>query len=148
MAADRSKEGDMDPEQHDYKHHLILIEADGAGHRTTIRTPDGLLIPGPTTDYRYGKSGLLEDAKRLIDLRERASGAPALLPTSQEPEMTTRFEIAELVTPPTFTEGGLLVLHLVGEMDGVRSTLDVALPRRQAMSLVGEIVRAIQNTMG
>jgi len=62
--------------------------------------------------------------------------------------MTTRFEIAELVTPPTFTEGGLLVLHLVGEMDGVRSTLDVALPRRQAMSLVGEIVRAIQNTMG
>jgi hypothetical protein len=41
-----------------------------------------------------------------------------------------------------------MVLHLVGEMDGVRSTLDLALPRKQAMSLVGEIVRAIQNTMG
>jgi hypothetical protein len=138
----------MEPEQHDYKHHLILIEADGAGQRTTIRTPDGLLIPGPTTNYRYGKSGLLEDAKRLIDLREGATGTPPLSPTSQEPQMTSRFEIGELVAPPTFTEGGLLVLHLVGEMDGVRSTLDVALPRRQAMSLVGEIVRAIQNTMG
>jgi hypothetical protein len=62
--------------------------------------------------------------------------------------MTSRFEITELISPPTFTEGGLMVLHLVGEMDGVRSTLDVALPRRQAMSLVGEIAKAIQNTMG
>jgi hypothetical protein len=62
--------------------------------------------------------------------------------------MTGRFEITEPVRIPTVTEGGLMVLHLVGEMDGVGSTLDVALPRREAMSLVAEIVRAIQNTMG
>jgi hypothetical protein len=138
----------MDPERHDYKGHRIVIEPHGAGHRTTIRTPDGLQLPGPTTDYRYGKYGLLDDAKRLVDLREIASRLPPASPTSQEPNMTTRFEISELASPPTFTEGGLMVLHLVGEMNGVRSTLDVALPRGQALSLVSEIARAIQNTMG
>ena len=62
--------------------------------------------------------------------------------------MASRFEITEFASPPTFTEGGLMVLHVVGEMNGVRSTLDVALPRREALSLVSEIARAIQNTMG
>jgi hypothetical protein len=137
----------MNPEQHDYKHHLIVIEPHGAGHRTTIRTPDGLQIPGPATAYRYGKDALLEGAKRLIDLREGASRRPHRL-CPQDSKMTSRFEITELMSPPTFTEGGLMVLHLVGEMDGFRSTLDLALPRRQAMSLIGEIARAIQNTMG
>jgi len=138
----------MEPEQHDYKGHLILIEPHGAGHRTTIRTPDGLQLPGPTTDYRYGKFGLLDDAKRLVDMREIAPRSPPSSGTSQEANMTSRFEISELANPPTFTEGGLMVLHLVGEMNGVRSTLDVALPRGQALSLVSEIARAIQNTMG
>jgi hypothetical protein len=138
----------MDPDQHDYKGHLIVIEPHGAGHRTTIHTPDGLQLPGPTTDYRYGTHGLLEDAKRLVDLRETAPRLPPSSPTSREPNMTNRFEISELASPPTFTEGGSMVLHLVGEMNGVRSTLDVALPRGQALSLVSEIARAIQNTMG
>jgi hypothetical protein len=138
----------VDPEQHDYKGHLIVIEPHGAGHQTTIRTPDGLQLPGPTTDYRYGKHGLLEDAKRVVDLRATSSCLPLSSPTSQEPTLTSRFEISELASPPTFTEGGLMVLRLVGEMDGVRSTLDVALPRGQALSLVSEIARAIQNTMG
>jgi hypothetical protein len=53
--------------------------------------------------------------------------------------MASRFEINELASPPTFTEGGLTVLHVVGEMNGVRSTLDIALPRREALSLVSEI---------
>jgi hypothetical protein len=138
----------MNPEQHDYKGHVIVIEPHGAGHRTTILTPDGLQLSGPTTDYRYGKFGLLDDAKRLVDLRETAPGLPPLSPTPKEPNVTDRFEISELASPPTFTEGGLMVLHLVGEMNGVRSTLDVALPRGQALSLVSEIARAIQNTMG
>jgi hypothetical protein len=137
----------MNPEQHDYKHHLIVIESHGAGHRTTIRTPDGLHIPGPATDYRYGKDALLDDAKRRIDLRDSSSCRPRRV-QSTESNMTSRFEITELISPSTFTEGGLMVLHLVGEMDGVRSSLDVALPRRQAMSLVGEIAKAIQNTTG
>ena len=138
----------MDPEQHDYKGHLIVIEPHSAGHQTTIRTPDGIQLPGPTTDYRYGIFGLLDEAKRLVDMRETASRLPPSSPTAEEPNMTSRFEISELASPPTFTEGGLMVLHLVGEMNGVRSTLDVALPRGQALSLVSEIARAIQNTMG
>jgi hypothetical protein len=137
----------MSPEQYDYKHHLIVIEPVGGGHRTTIHTPDGLQIAGPATDYRYGKNALLDDAKRLIDLRNSPSCRLRRL-QSKESKMTSRFEITELISPSTFTEGGLMVLHLVGEMDGVRSTLDVALPRRQAMSLVGEIAKAIENTMG
>ena len=138
----------MTPEQHDYKGHLIVIEPHGAGHRTTIRSPDGLQLPGPATNYRYGKFGLLDDAKRLVDLRETAPRLPPSSPTSQEPNMTNRFEISELASPPTFTEGGLMVLHFVGEMNGTRSTIDVALPRGQALSLVSEIASAIQNTMG
>jgi len=138
----------MEPEQHDYKGHLIVIEPHGAGLRTTIRTPDGLELPGPTTDYRYGKFGLLDDARRLVDLRETAPRLPPSSPTSREPNMTSRFEISDFASPPTFTEGGSMVLHLVGEMNGVRSTLDVALPRAQALSLVSEIARAIQNTLG
>jgi hypothetical protein len=138
----------MDPEQHDYKGHLIVIEPHGVGHQTTIRTPDGLQLPGPMTDFRYGKHGLLEDAKRVVDLRGTSSCLPLSSPISQEPTMTSRFDISEFMSPPTFTEGGLMVLHLVGEMDGVRSSLDVALPRGQALSLVSEIARAIQNTMG
>jgi hypothetical protein len=138
----------MDPEQHDYKGHLIVIEPHGAGNQTTIRTPDGLQLPGPTTDYRYGKHGLMEDAKRVVDLRAISSCLPLSCPNSREPTMTSRFDISEFESPPTFTEGGLMVLHFVGEMDGVRSTLDVALPRGQTLSLVSEIAKAIQNTMG
>jgi hypothetical protein len=66
----------MNPEQHDYKRHLIVIESFGVGHRTTIRTPDGLQIAGPATDYRFGKNALLDDAKRLIDLRDSPSADP------------------------------------------------------------------------
>jgi hypothetical protein len=102
----------MNPEQHDYKHHLIVIESHGAGHRTTIRTPDGLHIPGPATDYRYGKDALLDDAKRLIDLRPGASCKPSRL-LAQELKTTSRFEIIEPIGPPTFTEGGSMVLPRV-----------------------------------
>jgi hypothetical protein len=50
--------------------------------------------------------------------------------------MTGNFEITEPVRIPTVTEGGLMVLHLVGEMDGVGSTLDVASRvGRQCLSL-------------
>ena len=111
----------MDSEQHDYKGHLIVIDPHGAGHRTTIRSPDGLQVAGPTTDYLYGKLGLLDDAKRLVDLLETAPRLPTSSSLSQEPKMTSRFEISELASPPAFTEGGSMVLHLVGEMNGVRA---------------------------
>ncbi len=60
--------------------------------------------------------------------------------------MQDRFNVTELVRPPSITEGGTIAVRLGGVNNGVGSGMDIVLSRTQAMFLAADLMRIISDT--